>query len=96
MCMYSEYYNYSVYFNQEQVSSSPTQCLDDVLSFCDDKIVQNGIGGETETSCNAIVELRPQNHVGGFGTNTHLVPKKKHTVWLKGHEEFMSPKTYRF
>ena len=24
-----------------------------------------GIGGETETSC-GIVELRPQNHVGGF------------------------------
>ena len=25
-----------------------------------------GIGGETETSPNTIVELRPQHHVGGF------------------------------
>ena len=50
---------------------------------------KNGIGGEAETSCGAIVQLRPQNHVGGFEhlfVQTHILYKT----------EFMSPKTYRF
>ena len=55
MCMYSEYYNYSVYFNQEQVSSSPTQCLDDVLSFCEDK--RNMVNSISDTVNTPLKEL---------------------------------------
>ena len=86
-------------FNTNTTASACCSCVQWQFVCTNTHLVQKMALGERRRP--AVAPLCNWGHrtmLGGLNTclYKHTSCTKQHTVWLKGHEEFMSPKTYRF